>query len=288
MMKLTIFTATYNRAHLLPRLYESIKSQDITDVEWLIVDDGSTDNTEQEVGKYAEEGLVDIKYIKKENGGKHTAFNVGLEKARGEWFFSVDSDDKLPDDSIAKCKSVIADATEDIMGIVSLKSGFDGKILGNRYPQNKFISSFRKLESDGMQGERSIILRTVIKKFAIFPIIKGEKFMGESVLYDLIFDKNLIVTNDVLTNCEYQEDGLSSNPYRIMVNNPGGYKLYYSRRIDMAQNYRQLFGYIVRYLAFRRMYRGEEAPDYNGKYELLCKMLTPFSALFANQYLRHI
>lgn len=287
-MILTIFTATYNRAHLLPRLYESIKSQDLTDVEWLIVDDGSTDDTADVVREFMEDSIVGIRYIRKENGGKHTAFNVGMKNARGEWFFSVDSDDKLPQGSIVKCKSIIAEATSDIMGIVSLKGSFDGKIISNKYPHDKFISSFYKLESDGLRGERSIILRTGIRDLTLFPIIAGEKFMTENVLYDNIYWKNLIVTNDVLTSCEYQADGLSSNPYRIMVDNPGGYKIYHRNRIDKAQNFREIAGYVMRYLAFRRMYRGDEVEDYKGKHELLCKLLAPLSALFANNYLKHI
>lgn len=287
-MILTVFTATYNRSHLLPRLYESIKSQDLIGVEWLIVDDGSTDNTEELVKKFIEQGLVDIKYIRKDNGGKHTAFNVGLQNARGEWFFSVDSDDALSVDSISKCKSLISEANAETMGIVSLKSSFEGDILGDKYPYNKFVSTFHDLEASGLHGERSIILRTNVKTIVLFPIVQGEKFIGESVLYDKIADKQLIVSNDILTICEYQNDGLSSNPYRIMVDNPGGYKLFFRNRIDSKCNFKTRFGYIIRYLAFKKLYRGKDVPNYHGKYELFCYLLSPLASLLANQYKKKI
>ena len=84
---ITLFTPTYNRVHLLSRLYNSILMQDVIDVEWLIVDDGSIDDTEALIENFKKESIINIRYYKKSNGGKHTAINFGLQYAKGELFF---------------------------------------------------------------------------------------------------------------------------------------------------------------------------------------------------------
>ena len=102
-MKLTVFTPTFNRAYILPVLYRSIQRQTFRDFEWLIVDDGSTDNTEELVsGWIKEQNDFPIRYIKQSNGGKCRAINRALDDARGELFFTMDSDDYLTDDALAK------------------------------------------------------------------------------------------------------------------------------------------------------------------------------------------
>ena len=92
---ITIFTPTYNRAYILPILFESLKIQTVKEFEWIIVDDGSTDNTESLIYKFKEECNFSIRYFKKENQGKHIAINFGVEKAKGNLFFIVDSDDYI-------------------------------------------------------------------------------------------------------------------------------------------------------------------------------------------------
>ena len=100
----TVFTPTYNRARLLKRLYESLKEQSDKDFEWIIVDDGSKDNTEEVVQGFIKEKSIPIKYLKKENEGKHIAINVGCDMAEGELFFIVDSDDYIPKEAIEEVK----------------------------------------------------------------------------------------------------------------------------------------------------------------------------------------
>ena len=100
-MFLTIFTPTYNRAYILPNLYESLVNQTSKDFEWVIVDDGSTDETESIVKKWIAESRICIKYIKQENQGKHIAINTGTEHADGELFFIVDSDDSLKNHAVS-------------------------------------------------------------------------------------------------------------------------------------------------------------------------------------------
>ena len=99
-MLLTVCTPTYNRAHTLPRLYESLVRQTSQDFEWLVVDDGSTDNTRELVDGWVAEGRIRIRYVYKENGGKPSAHNLGVRMAAGELFFCVDSDDYLTDNAV--------------------------------------------------------------------------------------------------------------------------------------------------------------------------------------------
>ena len=103
-VKITVFTPTYNRAYTLERLYKSLLNQTSYDFEWLIVDDGSTDNTSELIKSFQNNQLFDVRYYKQGNGGKHVAINKGVELAEGELFFIVDSDDYLTDDAIAITK----------------------------------------------------------------------------------------------------------------------------------------------------------------------------------------
>ena len=97
---LTVFTPAYNRAVTLPRLYESLLRQTCFDFEWLIIDDGSSDDTSRLIHSFTGEGKFPVRYVYKENGGKHTAHNLALEEAEGEWFLCVDSDDTLAPDAV--------------------------------------------------------------------------------------------------------------------------------------------------------------------------------------------
>jgi glycosyltransferase involved in cell wall biosynthesis len=89
----TIFTPTYNRAHTLHRVFESLAQQTFTDFEWLIVDDGSTDTTEAVIEAYKMKSAFPIRYFYQPNQGKHIAFNKGVQEAKGLFFLTFDSDD---------------------------------------------------------------------------------------------------------------------------------------------------------------------------------------------------
>ena len=104
-MTLTLFTPTYPRSPMLPRLYESLRDQTCHDFEWLIIDDGSADDTADVVQSFTGEGTFPVRYQHKENGGKHTAYNLALELAAGRLFFCVDSDDYLAPDAVERVVS---------------------------------------------------------------------------------------------------------------------------------------------------------------------------------------
>lgn len=284
-MLITVFTPTYNRAHTLIRVYESLKSQTFNDFEWLIIDDGSIDNTLAVVEGFKKSSDLNINYIKKENGGKHTAYNLALEHAKGVLFFVVDSDDWLTENSLEIIHEKFRQLkfNEEVAGIIALKVYSNHKIIGQPYKNDNIFKTLRELERSGQQGERSIVLKTSIAKLYKFPVVKGEKFITEGVIYDRMMKYKFWVLNSVLTICEYQADGLSSNPKHLMVNNPKGYKIYYSKRIDLAETLIERINYVLRYNVFKKFSKTDvDSPNYNGHHLFLVKilnLLTPLALL---------
>lgn len=285
-MLLTIFTPTYNRADTIIRLYNSLTQQNCKDFEWLIVDDGSTDETSSIVKSFVENPPFPIRYIYKENGGKHSAYNIGLREAKGEYFYNIDSDDWITPDIVEFISQVAKQTTlrNDCAGIIALKDYENGNIIGREFKNDKIFTTLRALELSGQRGERSLIFRTSIARLFEFPTISNERFMPEGVVYDRFKDYTFFVINRSLTTCEYQQNGLSSNPKRLMVHNPGGYKLYYRNRIDMASSIRERIGYILRYNYFRSIYPGKEVSRYRGKYRFIVELMRPLNSIVSISY----
>lgn len=273
----TIFTPTYNRAVTICRTYNSLVNQTCKDFEWLIVDDGSTDGTENLIREWSLEADFPIRYIVQPNSGKYRAYNNGLKHANGEFFICLDSDDWLPKNAVELILSYSKNLrnNESLAGIIALKMFQDGKLLGTSYKNPGISRSLYDLEESGEGGERSLVFKTSIAQINPFPEETLEKFVTESVIYDRFHGKyEFIVSNDVLTISEYQVDGLSSNPRRLMLSNPAGYKLYFAQRIDMVASLMDRIPYILRYHAFKRLYGGI-AYEYEGKHKFLVALLAP-------------
>lgn len=225
----TIFTPTYNRAELLKRLYESLKEQSDKDFEWIIVDDGSKDNTEEVVEAFIKEKIIPIKYLKKENEGKHIAINVGCDMAEGELFFIVDSDDYIPKEAIEEVKRDWKKYRNNtgIAGLVYLKAWKNGNLMGRKFEKDEFISNHvKEYNKGGVWGEKLKILRTEIFRKNKFPKYENEKYVGEHVLWIEVSRKyDLVYINKVLYIAEYLEDGLTMAGRKLRIENPlGGIK----------------------------------------------------------------
>lgn len=225
----TIFTPTYNRARLLKRLYESLKEQSDKDFEWIIVDDGSKDNTEEVVQGFIKEKIIPIKYLKKENEGKHIAINVGCDMAEGELFFIVDSDDYIPKEAIEEVKRDWEKYRNNtgIAGLVYLKAWENGNLMGRKFEKDEFISNHvKEYNKGGVWGEKLKILRTEIFRKNKFPKYENEKYVGEHVLWIEVSRKyDLVYINKVLYIAEYLEDGLTMAGRKLRIENPlGGIK----------------------------------------------------------------
>ncbi len=224
--KLTIFTPTYNRAYILPKLYNSLMNQSNKEFIWLVVDDGSTDETEMLVKKWIDESNICIQYIKQENQGKHIAHNTGVENCQTELFFCVDSDDYLLNNAVDDILSEYPNIRENsISGIVSLKLKPDYTPVGTKIPKNVPYSSLSDLyEKYNFKGDTALIFKTSILKRYKFPKIRGEKFVGEEYIYCQIDEKyNLYISSKSYYVCDYLCDGYTSNMFNLIAKNPKGY-----------------------------------------------------------------
>ena len=220
-MKISIFTPTYNRAYTLGALYESLRKQTCQDFEWIIVDDGSTDNTEELCrGFYSY--LFPIHYFKIPNHGKHIAINFEIQKALGEWFFIVDSDDQLPEHSIENIKKESEKISDkkDIAVLCGMKFYKNGERVGGNL-------NFKEIDCSALdfrykyhiKGDAAEAIRTTVIKKYPFPEFDDERFCPEALLFNRIarkykthyFNKNVYL-------CEYLTDGLSAKITKIRMN----------------------------------------------------------------------
>lgn len=213
-MLITIFTPTYNRAQFLPKLYFSLLKQTFSNFEWLIVDDGSTDDTKEIIKNWQNEKKIDIIYFKQKNGGKHRAINRGLQEAKGELFFIVDSDDVLPEDSLSVICKNNKRITGDIVGIVGRKQYPDSSKIGGDFPVTEFISDhIEKTYINAIKGDLAEVVKTEVLRQCKFPDYNGEKFCAEGVMWNQLAAKGLKLYffDESIYTAEYLEDGLSAN-----------------------------------------------------------------------------
>lgn len=232
-MRFTVFTPTYNRAYCIKELYESLKRQSFLDFEWIVVDDGSTDETEQLFEEIQSEcKLFPVKYIKTKNGGKHRAINLGVSEASGKLFFIVDSDDYLTDDALQRAdyveKTIDSDIKHEFAGVCGLKGYDNDTEIGSSFQGNYLDITQLERSKYNITGDKSEIFYTAILKEYPFPEFESEKFVTECVVWDKIANDGykLRFYNDVSVICEYRPDGLTSQGQSLFLKNPKGYGLY--------------------------------------------------------------
>lgn len=250
--RITVFTPTYNRAYILNQLYESLKSQTNDLFVWLIVDDGSTDNTENMVRGWITEGIIKIRYYKQKNGGKQRAHNRGVKLCNTELFICVDSDDYLTEDAIEIFISTwdnIKDKQK-ISGILALKGKNENIPIGTWIPANIKISTLNDLyDVYGFRGDTALLFRTdILKQFPFF-VAKGEKFIGEGYVY-LQIDQyySLYLLNSILCICEYHEDGYTANVIKLMKDNPIGYMILAKQKVLLSKSIKNKYFNTIRYI----------------------------------------
>ena len=226
----TVFTPTYNRAYILKSLYESLLRQTVKDFEWIIVDDGSTDNTEELISRWKNECEdFDIKYKKVSNGGKHRAINMGVAMARSNAFFIVDSDDFLADDAIAFIKEHFGEIeqNEEFAAISGLKGFYKNNVpVGGEldFETYKDATNLQR-EEYNLFGDKAEIYKTSVLKKYPFPEFENEKYISESIVWDRIAGEGLKIRwyNKVIYYCEYLKDGLSRTGLKKYVESPKGW-----------------------------------------------------------------
>lgn len=255
-MRLTVFTPTYNRAYALPRLYKSLTEQTDKRFEWLVVDDGSTDETKRFIDDCINEGKIDIRYSYQENKGKMMAHNLGVELTQTELFTCVDSDDFLSEGCVEKVLNA-AKGLESEIGILAFKYDVAGKKGVTKVNNNvKAFTLKDGYDLYGLKGDTMLIYKTeVIKKYG-FPHFEGEKFVPEAYLYDLLDDEGkLLILRENLYMCEYLSDGYTASMARVLYNNPNGYFLYITNRIKKDKGFKSKFLDTVRYNAMAKAHK---------------------------------
>ncbi|MCR2053389.1 glycosyltransferase family 2 protein [Actinomyces bowdenii] len=222
-----VFTPTYERAYILPVLYKSLVAQTSQDFVWLIVDDGSTDSTEELVRSWIEEGRIAIDYVRTENGGKPRAINVGVERTTSPLFFVVDSDDWLVLTAIEHVLSVwrTIEGQDRYAGIVALRGTDETTPMDTWMPRGaQDVKYWDLFETMGFRGDTSLIHRTEVLRDYPYDVAPGEIFIAEtSVYYRLDEHYDMLADNTILTICHYLPDGLTHNFAANAKRNPIGY-----------------------------------------------------------------
>ena len=252
MKTLTVITTTYNRAYCIHQVYDSLINQKCKDFIWLVIDDGSTDNTRELIQNYINENKIEIEYYYKPNGGMHTARNMAYDKARTEINMIIDSDDWVSDNAI----QLIVDfwnkyKRDDIAGIITLNADKSGKIIGTKAPDSliecHFTDYWNKYHA---RGDKKLVYRTDLTKQYPYPEFEGEKFYPASYKFIMIDqDYKMLVMNRVTCIVDYNQDSMTFNKYSQYKNCAKGFAHYRNEIIRVSKDNKVIIKEMIHYLA---------------------------------------
>ncbi|EOO15539.1 MULTISPECIES: glycosyltransferase family 2 protein [Bacillus cereus group] len=273
MKKLTIFTPTYNRAYCLQGCYGSLKQQTCKDFIWLIIDDGSDDNTKELVHSWISEDYIDIEYYWQANQGMHGAHNTAYEMIDTELNVCIDSDDSMPSDAVEKIINFWNEnGNEQVSGIIALDLYKDEKVIGSKLPLNlKRSTLFNLYNKHGVTGDKKLVYRTELTKKYPYPIFKNEKYVGLAYKYYMLDQKyEMLLMNEALCYVEYMPDGSSMNMLNQYRKNPKGFAFYRKELMKLPFTnrlfkYRQAVHYVSSSFIAKNIRFIKESP---------CKVLT--------------
>jgi len=236
-MRFTVAIPTYNRKELISRTLKSLEDQTFKDFEVVIIDDGSTDGTDEYIKEYMEDSNMDIRYFSQSNGGKHMALNHAIEKAQGEFFLILDSDDWLLPEGLKvlseNWEKIPEDQRKDFSGVMARAVEPDGTFIGKPFPTDPYISSY--VDFHFISGIKlgpfkdcvDFIRTDLIRKYR-FPEVKEAKFVPEAYITDQIgMNHKLYCISDVVEIKEYQEEGITKNIDGYKLKNAHGMIAYY-------------------------------------------------------------
>ncbi|MGL5244952.1 MAG: glycosyltransferase family 2 protein [Sarcina sp.] len=271
---LTVFTPAYNRGYTIHKCYESLKRQTSKDFIWLVIDDGSTDNTKELIHQWMqEENQFKIQYIYQKNQGMHGAHNTAYENIETELNVCIDSDDYMPDDAVENIKSFWEkNKSEDLAGIIALDAYENGEVIGAKFPHNlKRTTLFEINNIHKIPGDKKLIYRSELTKNFKYPLFEGERYVGLAYKYYKIDEKYELATmNEKVCIVEYLEDGSSRNMIRQYRKNPKGFAFYRvenmkNPRASMKFKLKECIHYVASSLISKNKRFLKEVP---------CKMLT--------------
>lgn len=238
MKTLTVFTLTFNRAYCLNKCYESLLRQTSNDFEWLVVDDGSTDDTKALVEQWQNECTkFKISYIYKKNGGMHSGYNVAYEHIETELAMSIDSDDYLPDNSVELVVDFWKEyGNQNVAGIIGLDVNPDGVVIGTNLPEKKQIKVYDFYNRLHGKGDKKMVYRTELMRPIKAPEFEGEKLFPTCYRYFLIdLDYDMLVLNKPLCIVDYAADGFTNNIIKQYKKNLNSF-VYYRKFIMTYPN----------------------------------------------------
>lgn len=273
---ITIVTPTYNRANTLIVLYQSLLAQTSKDFDWLIIDDGSQDNTKEIVAGFVDEGLIPISYVYKENGGKHSALNYAFKAVKSELLFIVDSDDVLTSDAI---ETILKDwdgvRGMNLCGISYLRGYSPTDVIGDLHPEDHVIDNFITLRYNrGVEGDKAEVWKTDCLRDFQYPEYQGERFISESVAWIYLAKKwDMLMVNRIIYITEYLEGGLSDSGRRLRFQCPNlmayGSLMTMSKEFSTKIRIKETLLYIVYSKFGKKTFRQILDCDYKGLV-LLC------------------
>lgn len=264
---LTVFTLTYNRAYCLSRCYESLLRQTNKDFEWLVIDDGSTDNTKEIVESWRQEKKINIRYIYKKNGGMHTGYNTAYDNIFTELAVSVDSDDYLTDDAIEKILTFWEkNKAPQYAGIVGLDIFPNGEVIGTELPEQKSCKIYDLYNRLGVKGDKKQVYRPELMRQFKSPEFDGEKLFPTCYKYFMVdLNYDMLILNEPLCVVEYMPDGFTKNIIKSYKNNLNNY-IFYRKFIMSYPNatkrhqYRFAIHYVAECLLAKRKNIIKESP----------------------------
>ena len=250
--KITIVTPTYNREHTLKRCYASLCKQTNKNFLWLVIDDGSKDNTERLIEDFKKENKIEIIYKKKENGGKASALNLSLDIIDTKYCACLDSDEYFSKDAveIAFRYLKMIENDESICGILALRRDENGNVLGGKEipPEVREIRFIDINDKYNIRSEVICFYKTEILKKFRFPVYKGEKFVSPAYIqYEITKEYKYRVFNEPIIFCKYLDDGLTKNKNKVIRKNPKGYLAVKRQSYEYSKNIKKMIKHGIMY-----------------------------------------
>ena len=294
MNALTIFTPSFNRAYCLGDVYHSLLRQTNRSFVWIIVDDGSTDDTRTLVSKWIKEGHIEIEYHYQENAGKMVAHNRAVQLCKTELFVCLDSDDQLTDTAVDETLSFWSKHRNDkdnLSGIIAPRTlvGSDGKVIRTpKIPEGLIYTTGKGLYDHGFRGETAMVFRTDVLCKYPFPVQEGEKFISEIAAYDAMDEHYVMMTyNHPLMICEFREDGYSNNWLKINVANPKGVVYVNQQRQRILHRFSPTL--MREYIAYSRIAKFSwKKIVLDSHYPFFCLLMLPFGYKEMKKILKRI
>lgn len=258
-MYVTVITPTYNRGENLKKLYQSLIEQTNKDFKWLVVDDGSEDNTEQIITKFMLENKINLQYIKKKNEGKHIALNLGIKEIETDLTFIVDSDDWLTHDAIEKIINIHNKykSMDNICGYSFLRMFSNGNINGKMLKDDEVVDDYINIRIKGKDtnSDKAEVWKTKYLREFPFPQFKNEKFLGEDVVWiKLAFKYKMVFLNQAIYISEYLSDGLTKNRRMNNIKSPNGCFYRAGLALEVCEKRNLYFSYLLKSILQYQVY----------------------------------